>query len=297
MFYTSARRIERFFRSLMPDRIFYQYQHFKFHKKFCNFKNPKSFSEKIYHRMRYPLPVFSMLADKVLVRDHIARVVGEQYLVPVYFSCRTITTSTFDKLPNTFVMKANHSAGQVKIITDKSKEDIGELAKLANDWLLSDFSSVAREKHYKDIKPQIIFEHALLTHGHPPADYKFNVFNEDGASKPYVFIQYMQDRFGAITQDLFLEDWTTAPFVRSGQKPSNINTDKPQVLNEMLYIAKKLSEDFGYMRVDFYLHEGRIYIGELTLTPAAGGYKFDPFEYDVILGKKFCWPEQVSCCK
>lgn len=294
MFRSSVRSAERFLTSLLSDRFFYQYSHFRTHRKFCNFQNPESFSEKIYHRMRFPQPVFSLLADKVLVREHIANVIGERYLVPCFFSCKTVTTSTFDSLPNAFVMKANHSAGQVKIVTDKRNEDIQGLITLANEWLRSDFSSVAREKHYGNIEPQIIFEHALLTNGCPPADYKFNVFNEPNTSEPYIFIQYMQDRFGAITQNLFLEDWSPAPFERSGQKSSNTRIEAPIALNEMLCVAKKLSEHFGYMRVDFYLYDDKIYIGELTLTPAAGNYTFNPPEYNTLLGNKFSWPEQKT---
>ena len=291
MFYATARRTKRLLLSLLPDPIFYQYQHIKNHKSLCDFSNPKSFSEKIYHRMRYPLPVFSTLADKVLVREHIAKVVGEQYLVPAFFSCKSISASTFNDLPNTFVMKANHSAGQVKIVTDKRNEDLESLAQLANNWLHSDFSSIAKEKHYQHIEPQIIFEHALLTNGSPPADYKFNVFNDNKASETYIFIQYMQDRFGDITQNLFLEDWTPAPFTRAGQQQSSVPIEKPKALDEMLLVAKKLSEHFGYLRVDFYLHNDRVFIGELTITPAAGNYTFDPPEYNSLLGEKFSWPE------
>lgn len=291
MFYATARRTKRLLLSLLPELIFYQYQHIKNHKSLCNFNNPKSFSEKIYHRMRYPLPVFSTLADKVLVREHIAEIVGEQYLVPAFFSCKTVSTSTFDDLPNTFVMKANHSAGQVKIIKDKRNEDLENLAQLANNWLRSDFSCAARERHYQRIEPQIIFEHALLTNGNPPADYKFNVFNDCKASAPYIFIQYMQDRFGSITQNLFLEDWTPAPFTRAGQQQSSAIIEKPNALDEMLLVAKKLSQHFGYLRVDFYLHNDKVFIGELTITPAAGNYTFDPPEYNSLLGEKFSWPE------
>lgn len=291
MLYTIARNTKRALLSSLPDRLFYQYHHIKNHKSLCNFSKPESFSEKIYHRMRYPAPNFSILADKVLVREHIKNIIGEQYLVPAFFSCKTVNTTTFSNLPNTFVMKANHSAGQVKIVIDKRNENLEDLAALANSWLRSDFSTVQREKHYKLIEPQIIFEHALLTNGNPPADYKFNIFNDNKNSKPYVFIQYMQDRFGDITQNLFLEDWTPAPFTRTGEKQSNTQIEKPKPLDEMLLIAKKLSKGLGYLRVDFYVHNDKVYIGELTLTPAAGNYTFTPSKYNNILGEKFSWPE------
>ncbi|MFB8828542.1 ATP-grasp fold amidoligase family protein [Azotobacter sp. CWF10] len=59
----------------------------------------------------------------------------------------------------------------------------------------------------------------------------------------------------------------------------------------MLDIAKRLSAPFGYLRVDCYRHDGKIYVGELTITPAAGAYRFLPPEWDLILGSKFGWPE------
>jgi len=43
--------------------------------------------------------------------------------------------------------------------------------------------------------------------------------------------------------------------------------------------------------VDFYLHQGRVFIGELTITPGAGRYVFDPLDWDEVLGAKFGWPE------
>ncbi|WP_165493830.1 ATP-grasp fold amidoligase family protein [Azotobacter chroococcum] len=44
----------------------------------------------------------------------------------------------------------------------------------------------------------------------------------------------------------------------------------------MLDIAKRLAAPFGYLRVDFYLYDEKIYIGELTITPAGGGYRLSP---------------------
>lgn len=243
--------------------------------------------------MRYPQQLFSTLADKVEARNYIARVVGEKYLVPALLVCERVTPDIFERLPVSFVMKANHSAGQVKIVTNKSTENLAELSALANAWLCSDFSETANEKHYRDIKPKIIFEQALLSGGQPPADYKFNVFNPKDGSEPYIFIQHIQDRLGKTTQNLYLEDWSPAPFARSGQTAGSEKTERPAALAEMIDVAKRISAPFGYLRVDFYLHDGHIYIGELTLTPAGGNYSFSPPEWDELLGEKFGWPENL----
>jgi len=277
----------------LPDCVFYQYKYMLAHGRPCRFEQPRRFSEKIFHRMRYPSPLFSRLADKVEVRSYIADTIGTQYLVPAYLISENIQPETFDSLPDSFVMKANHSFGQLRIVRDKRAEDPRELVKLAHAWMESECPMRMREKHYRTICPRIIFEHALLTDGKPPADYKFNVFNPGRGQKPYVFIQHMQGRFEHLTQDLYLADWTPAPFKLLHQKTSHCLAPRPELLEDMLRIAHALAEPLGYMRVDLYLHQGRIYVGELTLTPGAGRYVFEPREWDGLLGAKFGWPEPV----
>jgi hypothetical protein len=287
-------KIKRFIYAALPDAIFYQAKYYFAHGNLCDFENPHRFSEKIFHRMRYPKAIFSTLADRVGTRDYIAQKVGAEYLVPIFFSKDIVDEKTFDNLPAAFVMKANHSAAQVKVVLDKSTENILELVILANSWLKSDYSVLSREKHYGKIKPQIIFEHALINEGNSPDDYKVNVFNSFDKSEPYIFIQHMQGRQGVMTQDLYTEAWDRASFHRTGEPKSIKGIEKPKMLAEMMSVSKKVSSDFGYVRVDFYLHNDRVYIGELTLTPAAGEYKFEPVEWDDWLGGKFGWPERPS---
>src|SRR5690349_1756084 len=75
----------------LPDALFYQYKYFSIHRRLCNFRRPKRFSEKIFHRMRYPSPIFTRLADKLAARDYIAEKVGTHYLVPVLHACDAVT--------------------------------------------------------------------------------------------------------------------------------------------------------------------------------------------------------------
>jgi hypothetical protein len=278
--------------NLLPDAAFYQQRYLRIHGRLCNFSKPKLFSEKIFHRMRYPAPVFSVLADKVAARAYIAEKIGSQYLVPAYFSCDAVTPETFDALPSSFVMKASNGAGQVKIIRNKNEEDIPALARLANEWLAASFASKTREKHYLSIPPQIIFEKPLLDGDNAPDDYKLNVFNSPG-EEPFVFIQHMYGRFRDLVQHCYLEDWSPAPFKLELALLHESTETRPKVeaLPEMLALAKKLARPFGYLRVDFYLHQGQVYVGELTVTPGAGTYIFAPRTWDRILGDKFGWPE------
>lgn len=288
------RAARRLFHSL-PDALFYQYKYFSIHRRLCNFRNPKRFSEKIFYRMRYPSPVFTRLADKLAARDYIAEKVGTHYLVPVLHACDAVTPETFDALPQSFVMKSTNAFGQVKIVRDKGQEDLGALADLANAWLASCSAVKSREKHYLTIPPRIIFEAPLLDGDRAPDDYKFNVFNTPGRES-FVFIQHMHGRFVDLEQKLYLEDWSPAPFKLELRllHESSHTAEKVRQLPEMLALAKKLAEPFGYLRVDFYLHQDRVYVGELTVTPGAGSYVFVPQAWDRHLGDRFGWPEREA---
>ena len=69
-----------------------------------------------------------------------------------------------------------------------------------------------------------------------------------------------------------------------------VNIPKPENLKKMLEIAKKLSEDFVFARIDLYNIQGKIYFGEITLSPNSG---FDPditVETDLMFGNKLKIP-------
>ena len=66
---------------------------------------------------------------------------------------------------------------------------------------------------------------------------------------------------------------------------SNIIDNKPKKYEEMLNIARKLSQNIPELRVDLYLCNDRIYVGELTFFHWAGFGKFEPKKWDYELGK------------
>ncbi len=54
--------------------------------------------------------------------------------------------------------------------------------------------------------------------------------------------------------------------------------EKPKNFEMLKEIAKKLSSDFQFVRVDLYDVDGNIFFGELTFTPASGKNPFYPLE-------------------
>ena len=53
----------------------------------------------------------------------------------------------------------------------------------------------------------------------------------------------------------------------------NFPADK--ILKQSIDLSKKLSKDFRFVRVDWMIHEGKLYFEELTFTPYSGFSAFD----------------------
>ncbi|PWM78594.1 MAG: hypothetical protein DBY32_03690 [Phascolarctobacterium sp.] len=106
-----------------------------------NLENPKSFNEKLqWLKCYYRDPLMEKCADKVAVRDFVEKVIGAEYLTPVYGIYNSPDEIDFDKLPDKFVLKTNHASGEVIICNDKKKLEINkikaQLKKMANKKLL-----------------------------------------------------------------------------------------------------------------------------------------------------------------
>ena len=67
----------------MPDRCGVQFDYFFHFFRLANLNNPVTFNEKVNWRKFYQRdPRFTLFADKVLVKDEIARRIGEKYVIP-----------------------------------------------------------------------------------------------------------------------------------------------------------------------------------------------------------------------
>ena len=61
--------------------------------------------------------------------------------------------------------------------------------------------------------------------------------------------------------------------------------EKPKNLKLMIEYAKKLSEDFGFVRVDLYNLNGDIYLGEMTFAPSNLNFNLKNRKQSIKLGK------------
>jgi len=277
-------------------KLFLRY--YREYRRWPNLFYPRLFSEKLYKRLLTPLPEFTPLSDKVAVRSYVKNILHSEVLIPQYGIYDKLTERDVRLLPSSFVLKANHGAGFIKIVVDKEKENVKELINEANRWLSIDYSERYQESHYQPIAPKVIAEMALLNEGTPPVDYKVHVFNSGQGAGAYIFIQLMEV-VGKEKKHFFMtEDWQPAPFTVQREGMEDIENRhvlrKPSLLKELLEASRKLAEPFNYVRLDWYIYQNKLYFGEMTFTPAAGNMKIKPEEWDIRLGELFTWPDQFD---
>jgi hypothetical protein len=279
-------KIPNALKNLLPDALFLSLSHRQKVGRFPRLRHPVTFNEKILQRCLYPDPRYADLTDKLLVRDFIERTIGEEHLIPLISSPEHFTEADFAALPSSFVMKANHGSGFVKVVHDKTQTSFEELRVLGERWLKTDFYDVARERHYRHIKPKLFFEALLVdSEGNVPPDFKIHCFNQpSGAHQAYIL--HISDRFTPHPRgDFYDEEWNQLA-IRIGHYPcSTIPAPRPGHLDAILACARSLSAPFDYVRVDLYAPGDKIFFGEMTFTPGAGVYPLYPESIDYEWGR------------
>lgn len=253
-------------------------------------KEPKTFSEKIQFRKLYTdsetNKLYAICADKYKVREYVANKIGEEYLIPLELVTDKLTIDDWNKLPNECVIKANHNSGPVQVIFDKTKENPESIIDEINFQLTIDYGVLSLESYYSLIERKVIVERLLKDkNGKVPPDYKFHMFKQKDRTFKSI-IQVDLSRFENHTRGFFTESWLKLPYITSSNhKLIDFDYNPPNSLNKMNELAKKLAEDFDYVRVDFYDTGDFIYFGELTFAHGSGFEKFTSIEGENAFGK------------
>ncbi|WP_158785042.1 ATP-grasp fold amidoligase family protein [Pantoea sp. BAV 3049] len=256
----------------MPWSYQDRFHYYRKFKKLPNIRQPKLFNEKILYRkfVTGDYVRYGILSDKVLVRDYIAKTIGDEYLIPLLHETdKPVTLLGLKSLKDT-VIKSNHGSGMVEILLEEPDCIQKQLLiKRCEEWLTRDFSLEAREIHYRYIKPRILVEQYVGDGKFAAVDYKFHMFNKKDGNFEYV-LQIIYNRCGnsPLSMNFYVNSLTSC-FYKIRDTGLDISNDLP-TLYKALELSKKLANDFDYVRVDWYINDGQIYFGELTFTPGAG---------------------------
>lgn len=278
--------------SFIPDHMMLKLQYrIKLGRK-LDLRNPKRYSEKIQlYKLQYHNPIMADCVDKYSVRDYVQKRIGSKYLNELYGVYSSPEQVDFDKLPNQFVLKdALGSGGDLSmiIVTDKSQIDFAEARSKMKKWVDEPINkkNAGREWPYDGRKHRIIAEKLLISdeNGDLP-DYKFFCF------KGKVFCSYMMMNYTMHHDEgvlgFFDRDFNLLPVRRADFAPMLTQPPKPQNYDKMVELAEILAKEFPHVRVDFYNINGKIIFGELTFFNASGYVKFEPDDFDYIMGEQF----------
>lgn len=261
--------------------------------KWPDVRHPKTFTEKLqWLKIHDHNPEYTKMVDKYAVKDWVAGIIGDQYIIPTLGCWDSPEEIEWDKLPQKFVLKITHGGGGNGVILcrDKDSLDKDETVKSLQQAMSLNLYKYNKEWPYKNIVPRIIAENLLYDNSRPDEivnDYKYFCFNGK-----VEFMLISNDRSNKHAKfDYFDKNFNHLPFRQGGDNYDGVIT-KPNNFELMLSLAELLSSGIPHVRVDFYDVNGQVYFGEMTFFDSSGFAGFDPPEWDYKYGDLIILPEK-----
>lgn len=264
--------------------------YYKFHR-WPDFEHPTDLNEKINWLKFYgDTSRWSDLSDKYKVREYIKEKGLDNILVKLYGKWDKAENIDWESLPAQFVMKANNGCGDVFICHDKKSIDKKSIIKLYQKLLTHKYGSVSGEPHYAAIKPCVIAEELLdVTKqsiiSSSLIDYKVWCLN----GEPELIWCAWNRTKDKMDSGIYDTNWQYHPeysVFTHHMAQGKERLPRPQKLEDILAISKKLSEGFPILRVDLYEVGGKVYFGELTFTSLGGFMDYITQEQLLFMGEK-----------
>lgn len=271
--------------SWVPDSIMLPIQYRIKLGRGCDLRNPQRWTEKLQvYKMFYRNPVLHQCVDKYEVRKYVESKGCADNLVKLYGVWDHASEIDFSKLPSSFVLKTTNGGGgeDVVLVRDKNNTNLFEKTAFLDQKRVKVVNG-GREWAYTGItKPRIIAEELLVNPKNPEAgveDFKILCFNGE---PHYVIVD--KDRYIDHKRNFYTSSWERVS-VTTDHEQFETPYPMPKNFEVMMDVARKLSADFPFVRVDLYDIDGKIYFGELTFYPWTGYVQFTPDEFDFTLGK------------
>ena len=112
-------------------------------------------------------------------------------------------------------------------------------------------------------------------------DYKFYCFN--GQVK-YLYVSEGLEDHDTAKISFLTPDWKPASFQRMDYRTFAKIPERPVNYEKMIDIAKCLSENMPFVRIDLFEINKKVYFSEFTFFPCSGFMLFSPDEWDMRLG-------------
>ncbi len=239
-------------------------------KRYPNFLEPNSHTEMtLLSSIISPLPRLNC-ADKLNVGKYIPEAYRREVRTAKVFDIfEKGEDVNFEKLDTgSFYLKSNHASAQIIHVSTSEEHEatLPEIRKRASSWLSSLYGGKSSQWWYKLITPKVFFEEDLRRKGQDSIDdFKFHMVNGELAVLQAVSGRQGQERSDAVFVGNELK-YLNKPFLRQNLGPIELPKTAPLALE----VAREISKKFKYLRVDFYLFDDDIVLGELTVLPNSG---------------------------
>lgn len=256
-----------------------------------NLDNPQRFTEKTQWRKLYENdPRITRCIDKLTFKQYVREKIGDGYTAPLIDVWHSPDNVNLEAIPEKCVIKSNCSGSgkYLKLISCKHDLDIHEMeAEIKQTWFDRRYLNTnSFFSAYYPIKPCVIVEELISESSSGVDEYKLFCFH----GNPFC-VYHVGNRFNncelsdhtVIEESFFNLDWNNLGIIY-GKHINDVNARKPIMLDEMIKISRILSEDFSFVRVDFYETEERLWLSEMTFTQDGGLVPWYPDSFDYKMG-------------
>jgi hypothetical protein len=278
----------------LPDKLFLQLRYRLEIGSKLNLANPQRFSEKLQWLKLYNRNAEqTKMVDKAAVKHYVTDKIGAEHVIPTLGIWEHFDDIDFDALPERFVLKTTHGGGGsgVVICKNKSTFDKSRARRLLEHSLKSGGYHLYREWPYCNVPRRIIAEQYVVDEAAGELkDYKFFCFNGEP--------RLLKVDFGRFTEhhaNYYDLDWLLLNIGETDLLPVPEHVEVcPKNFDEMVRLARILSENLPFARIDLYNVDGQIYFGEITFFPASGLLPFVPDSADFYLGSLLTLPAKTE---
>lgn len=288
---------ERGFFNWLPDESYLKLVYHGEMGKKLNLKNPQTFNEKLQWLKLYDRkPLYHQMVDKYEVKQYVADKIGSEYIIPTLGVWDSVDNIAFDQLPEKFVLKCTHDSGSVVICKDKRSFNSGAAKKKLASRMKKSTYWFGREWPYKGLKPRIIAEPYLEDRSSKEleidgnlTDYKVHCFQGEPKTILVCKSRYSEE---GLTEDFVDTNWRHLEVKRPLHGNAKNKIARPDELEKMLELSRKLSGECPFLRVDFYIVNHQLFFGETTFYPASGLTPFEPASFDLEMGSWLQLPKK-----
>ena len=242
------------------------------HGRFARLRKPLLFTEWVQHRKLHERdPRLPRLADKVLAKDYAAQHLGENWVTPTLWRGTSLPIEPAWRYP--YVVKSRHGCGHTVVVRNRSDHSFA--VQQSKRWMQQRYGAWLDEWLYGQIERGLLVEPFIGSGPSLPVDYKVFVFG--GRAR---FVQVHLGRgSGEHRWIVFDPEWRRDSPITSDPDPL-----PPMTLKAMLEAAERLSDDFCFVRADFYEVDQQPRFGELTFYPGSGLERIQPPRLDLLMG-------------